>query len=455
MINLFHPARIFLAFLILVTAAHIWLAVGFKSGAEIDSNYDNTEKIGRIISQESDQFGGFKVYLWYQSTLWRASISTVPALGKEVQFTGNTSNFDFSQDTKSFDQYEKSLGVSGQITNFTITAEKSGCDIICTGIKQTDSTKRAISNIYQKAACEKYRFVVNFIASDLKCSETSALSIGLVTGGTKDFSKETKTVFQTLGLTHLVAVSGFQVVLLLTVVESVFTRIQFPRWSRFFLAILAIIGLILLVGPQPPVLRSSISVLLSQLVLIFFGRKVAGLRLLIYSACILLFINPGYIFSISFQLSFLATLGLIASSGVDFYPLVQKSNQFLKETLATTVFTFLYTLPIIVNLFGKISLLSIASNILLLPIIPLLTFGNLFGLIPVIGDVVLIPVMAVQAFILELMNVVASSPFFKVFLISFDAFSWWEVVLYYLCLIFIPLLLKKIPAQLVLGYKKL
>ncbi|NJK70943.1 MAG: hypothetical protein HC932_01615 [Thermales bacterium] len=107
----------------------------------------------------------------------------------------------------------------------------------------------------------------------------------------------------------MVAVSGFQVVLLTSFLERILFKLSLPKYLRILLSVFSMLLLILLVGPQPPVLRSVMTLLIIYLAL-SLGRSVEYIRALIYSAIVLLFINPYYIYSISFQLSFLASFAL-------------------------------------------------------------------------------------------------------------------------------------------------
>jgi len=431
----FSPSNILAFFLISLILGNVFL----KSTETVNPNLNQFKnQIGRIVAVENGQFGEFKTYFSTDYGILRGSLFEKPPLGKQVKFKGDLITFDFSEKTTKFDQYEKSLGIIGAVDNLWITEIQTNCDLTCLLIKQTQTAKEYVNQYYQKIACKDYLFVSKIINSSLPCQNVAGLSVGLVTGGTSGFTDEMKDGFRTLGLSHLVAVSGFQVVLVMTTVEAFFVKLKLKRQHRFFLAILAILAMILLVGPQPPVLRSSISIILSQSVLLFLGRRVFGLRLLIYSGLIMLLINPFYLFSASFQLSFLASTGMIASSGQDLHPLPFNIHTFFKDVVLTSCFTFLYTLPVIVGLFGKISLASIFSNILLIPLIPWITFSNLFGLIPLFGEIFMIPVVAVQTFILSLIQLASTSSFFQFFVIKITAFSWWEIILYYLILFTIP-----------------
>jgi len=75
-----------------------------------------------------------------------------------------------------------------------------------------------------------------------------------------------------------------------------------------------------------------------------------------------------------------------------------------KDLLLGSTVTFLFTLPIIVNINGTISVISILINLLIVPIIPFITLSNLFGLIPLLGQILVVPAVFLQSLIIFLVN---------------------------------------------------
>jgi len=438
----FQPANLLMGFLLILTLISVFIVRN-----ETEYAVDTTINRGRIVAIENGQFGEFRVYLWTDAGVVRAGVFELLPLGKKVLFDGAFQPITFSDSSSGFDQYERTLGIAGVVDNLWIDAVQAECDAICQIIQTVTNTRRAIEQTYQKMSCQSYRFISDILAPELACADVGALSIGLVTGGTRAFSPEMKESFRTLGLSHLVAVSGFQVVLVMSVIETMCIRLKIRRDIRFGIAIFAVLGMIALVGPQPPVLRSSISIALSQLVLIGLGRRVSGLRLLLYSGLIMLWIYPLYLFSASFQLSFLASVGMILSSGQDIHPLPFRFDRFIKDVVATSVWTFATTLPVIVGLFGSVSALSVVTNVVLIPIIPWITFANLAVLVPGLGEVVGGAVVLVETIILETIRAVSDTAFFQLFMIRIQTFSWWEIVFYYIALISIPQLIRWVTGR--------
>lgn len=208
----------------------------------------------------------------------------------------------------SFERYKITSGIVGVFKNKKIV--DSQCDIWCQGLSGINFWRLSIKNYYKQEICQSNTGLISFLGLK-SCQDIYALSVGLTLGGTDEFDKISKENFKNLGLSHLVAVSGFQVVLLFTFVENTLNKIKIRRSFRIGIIILFLGLMILLVGPQPPVLRSSFSILTSSFVLIIFGIKISSFRSLVYSSIWMLTLNPLFLFSISFQLSFLASFGLI------------------------------------------------------------------------------------------------------------------------------------------------
>ena len=355
----------------------------------------------RVLNSEQDYFNQRVYYVWYENQVWELSSKDVLATGKTYKFLANLESFSIQEN--SIKNYDLSLGIRGQIKTTELLLKNNNCDLVCQGFQSLEKLKFYTKSTYFNLYCQQFKIIPETLAGNSICKDIYGLSVGLVLGGTQEFSKSTKDNFKALGLSHLVAVSGFQVVLLVGFVEMLFLKLKISKKSRIILGILSIIFLIGLVGPQPPVLRSGISLSLSLLILSIFGRGLQPLRTLIYSALVLLLLNPFYLISLSFQLSFLASLGLVLSSKVENLGELKLFSDFKDLLLGSTV-TFLFTLPIIVNINGTISVISILINLLIVPIIPFITLSNLFGLIPLLGQILVVPAVFLQSLIIFLVN---------------------------------------------------
>jgi len=179
--------------------------------------------------------------------------------------------------------------------------------------------------------------------------------------------------FVRVGLAHALAASGFQVSLILNALISL-TRQRLSVVGQFNLGTIALLIFLGLTGLQPAVVRS---VVMGMAVLIALrtNRKINPLSSLFIAGTLLLIINPLWVWDIGFQLSFLATLGLI----VTVEPLQEKLD-WLPPTIADLITVPLaasiWTLPIQLYVFKVFPLYSLPANILTSPLISMISIGG-------------------------------------------------------------------------------
>ncbi|MBI5654871.1 ComEC/Rec2 family competence protein [Candidatus Uhrbacteria bacterium] len=189
--------------------------------------------------------------------------------------------------------------------------------------------------------------------------------------GDQDLSDEQYDLFQRSGLMHIVAVSGSNVTIVVSVVLGLVLALGFSRRHAFWLATLGLLVFIGFVGFGASVLRAAAMGWLAILAR-YIGRPVWTDRLLIVAAAVLNLMNPWLLaFDPGFALSFLATWGLLSWTPVFQERLRFMPNIFsLRETLATTLGATIMTVPYLAWAFGRMSLAGLITNALALPLIP-------------------------------------------------------------------------------------
>ena len=212
-------------------------------------------------------------------------------------------------------------------------------------------------------------------------SPENSLASGLLLGTSGITDKNFIENLRITGTSHIVSVSGFNVSI---VIIGVLTLLSFGSTKLSLLPLLLIVFLFdLLVGFTPPVLRATFMGLM-----LFFAKFVGRQRnttdALLFSAAIITFLDPQSLSSVSFQLSFLATAGIVY-----FYPLTYRFlsgiHDFFREPLALTLSAQLAVMPIIIYNFGTLSLISPLANLLVgWAIIPLMALTFLTGFFGVI-----------------------------------------------------------------------
>lgn len=226
--------------------------------------------------------------------------------------------------------------------------------------------------------------IVESFARVLSPEEATFLS-GLTIGARGEFSKELSDAMQRSGTTHLVALSGYNISILVYVVMGILLHMM-PRRIALIFATYAITGFVIMTGAESSVVRAAI---IGFIILASFEiGRVRDFRNIIVFACILMvMLSPKILmFDIGFQLSFLSLLGIVYLSPILARTLGMEENDvgFLswKTAFIATLSAQLATLPILVGSFGSFSPIALLSNSIVLEFIPLtMTIGFLIALI--------------------------------------------------------------------------
>ncbi|MEX1052277.1 MAG: ComEC/Rec2 family competence protein [Patescibacteria group bacterium] len=230
--------------------------------------------------------------------------------------------------------------------------------------------------------------VINSYLPEPHASLLNGILFGVSLNTSQEFFQQLKMV----GLLHIVVLSGINITLLASIIAS-FTGFLDKKLSSI-LTILSIILFVLFVGPDPPIVRAGVMGGLS-LFAIIFGRQKSAFYLLFLSGILVLIFKFEWIASISFQLSYGATLGLILFGKIKpkGNKLIDKIKYDISKEIRPSLAAQVFTVPLIFYYFKQISLISPISNLLVSPLIaPLMIFGfitailgkiNLYlGLIP-------------------------------------------------------------------------
>ncbi len=192
---------------------------------------------------------------------------------------------------------------------------------------------------------------------------------GLILGIREDLDPERFGQFSKLGLTHILAISGLHVGVFLYVLGGLLRLARLPKEKVLLILLFAVPAYVLLTGGSPSVLRAGIMSMLG-LAAARMGKLKDGLHLISAAALALLVVNPYVLNDISFQLSFIVTLGLIL--GVQ--PLRRcmppwKKHGWLPDLIAVSVTAQLVSFPVTLYYFNGFHLLSLPANLVLVPFI--------------------------------------------------------------------------------------
>ncbi len=240
-------------------------------------------------------------------------------------------------------------------------------------IKATDIEIKD-NNIYYSSVRRLREAITRSIQANVSEPQSYILS-ALLIGDKSDFSSEFSMAVRNSGLSHIMVVSGMHFAVIMGAFFKFIKSIGVGRKLQLVLSLGFIFLFMSLCGFSASVIRAALNYILVSIA-IFRGKDRDALNILSTAVCVMLAADPYVLFSISFQLSVLATLGILV-----LLPIMEKSFQrvFHSNKYVTAVFSvfaastaaMIATLPVIIWNFKDVSLLSPISNIAVSPVINL------------------------------------------------------------------------------------
>lgn len=213
--------------------------------------------------------------------------------------------------------------------------------------------------------------------------EIASLQLAMVVGDRAvELSPSLEESFRSVGLSHVMVVSGFQIVLILSTVAKLTRRLS--SWQKFLSLTTVAIVFLTLTGIQPSIARATVMALLPYLTECL-KLKLKPIESVFWAGGLLLLVTPMWVYELGFQLSFLATLGLVTCtnwliSKLEFLPPT------IAEIIATPIVAMIWVQPLILTTFGTFPTYGLIANILSAPLVQIITLGGfittLISLIP-------------------------------------------------------------------------
>ncbi len=242
------------------------------------------------------------------------------------------------------------------------------------------------------------------------------LGAGLLLGVKSSLGEEIEEAFRVTGIIHIVVLSGANIMLIVIFLMYVLAFVVSVR-TRAVLGIISIVLFALMVGFSATVVRASIMAVLIMIALLL-GRRYAIMRALFCAGVVMLLINPLLlVYDIGFQLSFLATLGLVVVAPQFEMLLKGVSSKFkLKEYFLATLSTQLAILPLLLYQIGQFSVVAVLVNMAVLPVVPVAMLatcitGVIGFIFPVAATVVGVFATGALTYIIIIATQVATLPF--------------------------------------------
>lgn len=219
----------------------------------------------------------------------------------------------------------------------------------------------------------------------------SSLLGGLVVGAKQSLGSDLQDKFRRTGIIHIVVLSGYNVTIVAEFIMRIFSFLPFLYGTG--LGVISVVLFALMTGASATIVRASIMAIFVVLARAT-SRTHEITRALLLAALIMLIHNPKILLhDPSFQLSFLATIGLIHVS-----PHIERYFSFIPEKFqlrgfaTATVSTQIFVLPLLLYMTGELSLVALPVNLLILVFVPItMLFGFIAGVIGIISSVAALP----------------------------------------------------------------
>lgn len=254
-------------------------------------------------------------------------------------------------------------------------------------------------------------------------SPASDLASGILLGTKGGFDKETQAEFISTGTIHIVALSGYNVTIIASSIIKFFSLFLSVTYS-IILAVIFILLFIIMAGGGATVVRAGIMAFIALFARVTDRKYQAG-RALIIAGLLMIAYDPRVITDMSFQLSFLATAGIlfIPSKIIKWIRWIPTRFQ-LRENTAITMSATIAVLPTLLYSTGVLSFVSLPANLLILPVIPIAMLTSFItGIVGFISPVLALPFGYISelllSYMLSVIHIIASLPFASTSIQSF------------------------------------
>jgi len=218
--------------------------------------------------------------------------------------------------------------------------------------------------------------------------------IGILIGARGSIPQAIRDAFSKTGTSHIIALSGFNITIIALAISWALGFFRLSQKVRVAAATMGILLFVVVVGGGASVVRAALMGVLA-LVALQRGRVYEMTNALLFAAVLMALSNPYVLrFDVSFQLSFLATLGIIVvpprlASYFQWAPERFQIREILTATIAAEIFVF----PLILWNFGTVSAIGPLANLLVLPFIPLaMLLGFITGILAMASPFLALPI---------------------------------------------------------------
>ncbi len=216
----------------------------------------------------------------------------------------------------------------------------------------------------------------------------ASLMRSILLGKNKDLPKNLIVDFRDAGLSHIIAVSGYNITIVVGMILGILTLFSLSPRMRYAISLGMVLSFVLMVGAEASVVRAGIMAALLGLSHVV-GRIGKPFNILIIVAGAMLAVNPRLlVFDLGFELTFLAMAGLLFLTPIIETGLTKFTPRLwgLRGIIATSLGALIATTPLILHVFGRFSFVALITNLLVVPVVPLvMLLGIITGMVGIIA----------------------------------------------------------------------
>ena len=387
----------------------IFLALGilqtYNTTKRTDDYIQVNEKYTSIIGtvdaiEEKENTYGLSLYMNSSKVLvYIDKNSFCPKVGDYVRISGDVNNFLKPTNPGQFDElsyYVKQLRYS-----YKVYAKE--CKIIDEQLTRLPLHKKIYYNT--KRVLYRIKNVLKTNIYKVYNNKMAGLISGIILGEKSLINEETKTLYQNAGMSHILAISGLHVTIIGMCFYKILSKLKINVYVKNFLTILLVISYGIMINFTISTNRAVVMMVL-MLTSRFFGRSYDIYTSVSLSLLIILVQNPLHIYNSGLLFSFFAIVGIIYilpameycmtnstqlvknRDGVkinkitgqfedeniifDFRDIFRKLFEYMKKSLLSGISIYIATLPVMINTYYSITVLSVFTNIIVLALAELL-----------------------------------------------------------------------------------
>jgi competence protein ComEC len=211
-------------------------------------------------------------------------------------------------------------------------------------------------------------------------AELIGVAQALLFGEKNNIEENTYEAYQSLGVVHLLAISGLHVGMLTSMIYYLLLRVGITKELSQWLLVGFLCVYIVVTGASSPVIRAS-----GMMIILILTRKylrsITVLDSFSLIFCIFLFLSPYSIYNVGFQLSFIVSFALILSSKV----ILQSFTSYIKGLFNVTIISQLASLPVIIYHYFEFSLVGFFTNLLYVPLFSIIVLPGVIFIFILLG----------------------------------------------------------------------